>query len=525
MVQSVEFNSVSFQYPEQSISLFEGVNLSFGPGWTACVGPNGGGKTTLLKLASGLLVPDSGTILHSGRCLYVPQQTEVIPAGFEEFIASYDRKACQLIGKLALKRDWLYRWEALSQGERKRAQIACSLWQESEMLAIDEPTNHLDGQAMAFILHSLSEYKGVGILVSHDRSFLQALVRRTVLVHAPYTQSFDCSYEEAIKQSNVQYSAASKNYQDSSDKLKKLKSELMQRSRKASRQDSLCSKRNLDPKDHDGKAKIDGVRISGSDGKAGKLKKQLEKRYERSQSCGVKEYDALHQTRLLDLNSPVAGITLSGSCYHSATVFRCASDALSLGPQRYLSFPPLEIQSKDHIGITGDNGLGKTTLLKSIVRLLGGSPVQFAYLPQEISMEESKDVMERMFYLNETVKGRVISRIVQLGSDSRLFLSSGISSPGEMKKLMLAMAMESETNLLVMDEPTNHLDLPSRLALEQALKGYQGAYICVSHDAAFLQQICSREWNLEKIDQVQSSLKILDSPLFYQNRKECNKER
>ena len=188
-IRTIEFNAVSFHYPDQNQTLFEQLNLTFGPGWTACIGSNGSGKSTVLKLSCGELQPDSGTILRPESCIYIPQRTDTMPPGYEDFAYCYDSVACKLHGILSLDRDIPFRWNSLSHGERKRAQIGWALFQESSVLAVDEPTNHLDEMAMALIETALAEFKGIGILVSHDRNFSDLLCTKTLVVHAPIPSS------------------------------------------------------------------------------------------------------------------------------------------------------------------------------------------------------------------------------------------------------------------------------------------------------------------------------------------------
>ncbi|MCP4138562.1 MAG: ATP-binding cassette domain-containing protein, partial [bacterium] len=134
----VLLNTVSFGYNEL---LLNNVTCHFDKGWTGVTGVNGAGKTTVLLLALGYLEPDRGKISREGEGIYCSQRTDVLPEEFEDFIYSYTGTAQKLKGKLNIEDDWLYRWETLSYGERKRAQIGTALWQEPEVLAIDEPTN------------------------------------------------------------------------------------------------------------------------------------------------------------------------------------------------------------------------------------------------------------------------------------------------------------------------------------------------------------------------------------------------
>ncbi|MDD3904311.1 MAG: ATP-binding cassette domain-containing protein, partial [Sphaerochaeta sp.] len=162
-IQTIEFRHISYQYPEQTQILFDDLNLTFSDGWTACIGSNGSGKSTLLQLACGLLSPDGGTLSRPNTCLYVSQGTDTLPPSYEEFAFSYDAYACRLHGLLSLDRQIPFRWETLSHGERKRAQIGWALYQESPVLAVDEPTNHLDELALDWLQRALMEYKGIGI--------------------------------------------------------------------------------------------------------------------------------------------------------------------------------------------------------------------------------------------------------------------------------------------------------------------------------------------------------------------------
>jgi ATPase subunit of ABC transporter with duplicated ATPase domains len=122
--------------------------------------------------------------------------------------------------------------------------------------------------------------------------------------------------------------------------------------------------------------------------------------------------------------------------------------------------------------------------------------VRFWSLAQELGEEESRAAYQAFCALEGERKGRIVSALVRLGSSADLFLSSALPSPGEMRKLLIAEALEDEFSLLILDEPTNHLDLPSRRALSQQLRGFAGALLLVSHDRSFLEGICSNWWEL-----------------------------
>ena len=149
----------------------------------------------------------------------------------------------------------------------------------------------------------------------------------------------------------------------------------------------------------------------------------------------------------------------------------------------------------DHIAITGPNGAGKSTLLE---HLRPHVPDDIAWLdiPQELDEGLARSVVERVRALSSGERGRVLSVVAQLNSDPARILEGCTTSPGEMRKLLLALGVLSSPALIVMDEPTNHLDLHSVEALERALAGYPGALLLVSHDERFLNVCTSVRWNI-----------------------------
>src|SRR6266481_9121957 len=176
---------VSFSYSD-SVPLLTDVDFQLTNGWTAMVGANGTGKTTLLRLISGELAPDSGDIHFAPphpRIAVCRQTAETLTDEIEEFGSALDRESHRIRDSLKLSAADLSRWSTLSPGERRRFQIGAALATDPSMLILDEPTDHLDGEAREILVSALMRFGGIGVVVSHDRTLLDALTTSTVRTH------------------------------------------------------------------------------------------------------------------------------------------------------------------------------------------------------------------------------------------------------------------------------------------------------------------------------------------------------
>ena len=183
------------------------------------------------------------------------------------------------------------------------------------------------------------------------------------------------------------------------------------------------------------------------------------------------------------------------------TVLHVPAATIPCGPKGTLEIPELWVGSTDHVGIVGPNGAGKSTLLAHLRVLLtraagAGQGVEVLDIPQELPAEARGAVVGRVAALTPAERGRVLSTVAQLNSDPDRILEGGRTSPGELRKLMLAEGILRHPQLIVMDEPTNHLDLHSTEALERALAAYPGALVLVSHDRRFLSACTTRTWEI-----------------------------
>ncbi len=495
--QPLEFHQVTYHYPEQTLDLFHDLSLSLAPVWTAVIGVNGGGKSTFLQLACGMLTPLAGLIQHPEQCIYVPQRTEDVPPTYEAFAYAYDADACRLHGRLHLERDYLERWDTLSEGERKRAQIGWALYQECDLLCIDEPSNHLDREAMLCVLQSLKEYRGFALLVSHDLELLDALCVQTIQIHAPLVTKLACSPSQAMDETSRMHQSLLASSLQHAKREARLKQEKKTRAEHAAKQDKINTKRTIDPKDHDAKGRIDAVRVSGRDKVAGQLSNQLNARLKRTEQIGTMLAANLESQSQLNLKKNLDGITVQGTIARRNTLLHVEPCLLAMGPVRRLQLPALDVSNTQRVAIRGPNGVGKSTLLKHLTSMLDQGPVRYWQLGQELGLEESLSWFARFQDLDPGAKGAIVSSVVRLGSDSNLFLGSALPSPGEMRKLLIAWALQGSYELIMLDEPTNHLDLPSRLALQKALAAFPGALMLVSHDQRFLEGLCTTWWDLE----------------------------
>ena len=167
---------VTFTYPHAPEPLFQHVGTTFPLGWTAVLGDNGIGKSTLMSIVRGELNPDSGTVTPNPRRMvigYCPQDIAVRPANLEDFAADWSPEAIAVRDDLQLGDNWPYAFARLSGGERKRVQIACTLTLRPDVLILDEPTNHVDLSSKKALASMLAGYPGALVVVSHDEWFLR----------------------------------------------------------------------------------------------------------------------------------------------------------------------------------------------------------------------------------------------------------------------------------------------------------------------------------------------------------------
>ncbi|MEH0021742.1 MAG: ATP-binding cassette domain-containing protein [Desulfobacter sp.] len=488
---TLRFQHVSFAYPSSVNNLVSDFSADLTRGWTGIIGPNGAGKTTLLKLATQSLVPDAGRILFSGRTRYCRQRTDNPPENFHDFVNSFDKAACRIMGLLDIDPAWTHRWDTLSHGERKRAQIAAALYERPDVLAVDEPTNHLDADARTWIMDTLLLFRGTGLLVSHDRALLDRLCRRCIFIDPPDITVITGNYTQSRKQRQQMQAHLDATHSRARQRVRQLKREADRRRREAAASDQRTSKKRISLKDHDAKSKIDLAKLSGKDGAAGKQLNQISGRLSQARKtlAGI-PFKKTYKT----------GICMTGTPSKRNILAHLPKGRLELSPDKALVFNDLYIRPGDRIGITGRNGCGKTTLLRHIVNAMGPDPQGICYLPQEIPLAGAMEEIQEIRQLPGDILGTIMVRISRLGSRPERLLETIRPSPGEIRKILLARHMSMSPHIIIMDEPTNHLDLPSVELLEAALMSCTAALVLVSHDKRFIRHLTRERWTISRTD-------------------------
>lgn len=498
------FQQVEFAHPGMTAPLVSGLTVQFPMGWTGIVGPNGAGKTTLLRLAIGELTPQDGTVQRQGPALYVAQRTDDSPEYFEDFIWAPD--AVRIKARLGVGDDWPERWSTLSHGERKRAQIAVALWREPLVLALDEPSNHIDADARRLLMQALRDFNGVGLLVSHDRVLLDELCTHCLILDPPDAVLRPGGVTEAMGQQDQDESADRRASDILHQSVNRARAEAQRRRVLADQKTSASrgsKQKKIPANDHDGRAMRNLAKLSGKDAYAGKQVALMNQRAgklqaQRAEMTVKKRYET--------------GIWVEGASFIPRDfLLRLPAGSLPLGGGRNLHFPELEIGGTDRIAMTGANGLGKSTLLRHVLAHLQVAEEKCVSVPQEISAEESRRLLAMIKELPNDERGRVMTTISRLGSRPTRLLESALPSPGEVRKLLLAIGIVRGPHLIVMDEPTNHMDLPGILCLEEALADCPCAMLLVSHDQDFLEKITTREWHLTSEASGDTRLEITSS--------------
>ena len=487
-------DGISFSYPGSGIMLFSDLSLSFSQGWTVIAGANGVGKSTLMSIAAGELEPDSGRVRRSGDAILCPQVFDGLKPEDWADIFSGDNHVGMLKSTLSITDEMIEREQGLSGGEKKRLQLLAALSHSPELLILDEPTNHLDRYSRDLMAKALKDFDGIGIMISHDRSFASALSSRTVILSRGMdgtvaAEDIPLPLGAALEESDRRKKAGRDSYESIQSLISAenmIARKLGERSQAKRRN---LTKRGIDSKDHDAKARIDGARLSGKDAS---LDGAMRNHATRSRQLGEK---------LESIGKPLMrkeGLSLHGGMRVPDLSF--PASMLKAGDYS-LSVPELTIKAGSHIAITGLNGSGKTLFLKAFYDHQAelGKDRYILYLPQEFSSEENERILSLFRSLDDEGKGNIISDMFRMGSEPSSIFSSSLSpSPGEMKKLALALSRRDGRSVLLMDEPTNHLDIVSMRILERMLRedGRDMTVLLVSHDEAFLSACTDTVWRV-----------------------------
>lgn len=481
----LQISHVSYTYPQASLAALHDVSLTFTAGWTGIVGDNGCGKTTLAKIACGLLRPDEGHVTANLFSAYCQQDASQAPDNLFDFAADWSTPAQKLRHQLLIDDEWIWRYDTLSGGQQKRLQIACALWSEPDLLVMDEPTNELDARTRIIVSNALSHFDGIGLLVSHDKTLLNTLCTQCVLFENGTFVARPGSYEQACLQAQRDHSFLVRQHDKAQREAKRIESEALRRQQEAQKSAQKRSGRKLDVHDADAREKRGRAIVSGKDGVAGKLSATMNARLDKAQdllqeSSIPKRYNAQFKTYGIASSKPILAHL----------------DACIIGDGGFaLHVPELWVERYDHVIISGDNGCGKSLLINELLKHIGND-VSVAYLPQKVDEDIQAKALQQLSALPTKSQGDVLAIVGNLNSDPKRILDGKNLSPGELKKLSLALQLVNDPNLIVLDEPTNHLDMGSINALTQLLQTFSGAYILVTHDQSLIETLNATKWNI-----------------------------
>lgn len=473
------------------VPLLDDASFQLDEGFTGLVGENGAGKTTLLRLIAGELAPDSGQIRvepRDARIVLCPQDVHVLGDDVRAFAAAEHGDARALRDRLRLDVADVSRWPTLSPGERKRWQIGAALALLPDVLLLDEPTNHLDDAARALLVDALSGFAGASLIVSHDRAFLDALTTATLHLERGRVRLWPSRYDEARRAWEGEARAERSAWEQARDRQRSLKRQLGEMRAEHARADASRSakKRMRNENDNDGRGSLAKGLASFAEARLGrsvataraKLERSIEELGDAPRAHGVGRsifvgYDPAKSAILATLDLP----------------------AIEVAGRALLHDVRLTLRREDRVHVAGANGAGKSTLLREIVRALRIHRV--LHVPQELPQGDAAELVSHARSLDPETRGRVMQLVAALGVEPARLLATTSPSPGEARKLAIALGLGRHVQAVILDEPTNHLDLPSIERLEAALAEYPGALLLVTHDAALAARCTTTRWRIE----------------------------
>ncbi|MCU0699731.1 MAG: ATP-binding cassette domain-containing protein [Myxococcaceae bacterium] len=475
--------------------LFTDVTLTLARGWTGLVGPNGAGKSTLLAMLAGQRVPDAGHVQHVGGPLvvaFVPQSSEAPGRDVIDFALANDAEARRWRARLALDEATFARWPTASSGERQRWLLAGALWRRPDVLLLDEPTNHLDADARALVTNALRHRDVVGLVVSHDRAFLDELTTRTWRLVRGRVEAYDGPY--SLAREAWRRTEASQRHAHASlgRTVERLDQSLDERARQhgASTRSRSAGARMRSKADSDARGVGANFRAERAQRHLAHAQRRVEQRLSAVEAARGALPVVFDETRPLVLEGPPCPQPVVARL-HAGPV--CAPDGRRLVDVT----APLEVRRDARLAFVGPNGAGKTTLLERVLAGVTAPPERCLVLPQTLTPETRADDLSWLRSLERHRRGRVAQWLDALGLDADAVLRGGEHlSVGEARLLRLARGLEVRPWLLVLDEPTNHLSMELIERLEGALASLEVALLVVSHDARFLEVLDCEVWRL-----------------------------
>jgi ATPase subunit of ABC transporter with duplicated ATPase domains len=520
---SITCSSLSFAWPDGT-SVFEGLDVAFGPGRTGLVGVNGSGKSTLLKLIAGELGPTDGTVRVAGEVGHLPQNVTLdtslrvdealgiagrraalhaIEAGdvseehFETVGDDWDveERALATLGELGLGHVDLDRTIGeVSGGESVLLRLAALLLRRPDVLLLDEPTNNLDLHARRRLYTAVASWRGVMVVVSHDRELLEHVDQIADLRAGEvtwYGGNFS-AYEEALA---IEQEAAERMVRVAEADLRKQKRDLADAHLK------LARRKRYGQKMWDSKREpkiIMGARKRAAQESAGKHRVMHEEKLAEAKERLDEAVEAVRDDDEIRVDLPYTAVP------PGRDVLTLQDLRLAYGARVEGGF---DLRGPERVALVGRNGAGKTTLLRTIAGELepvageAHAHVPLRFLPQRLDVLEGElTVAENVArFAPGATDNRVRARLARfLFRGARADQTAATLSGGERFRATLAALMLAEPapQLLMLDEPTNNLDMASVRQLTTALASYEGALIVASHDLPFLESIGITRWLL-----------------------------
>jgi ATP-binding cassette subfamily F protein 3 len=496
-------------------ALYENANMFVKPkDKIGLIGLNGRGKSTLLKIINGEYKIDSGTISKSNDCTIgflnqdlLSYQTDdsiltVAMGAFKEVVdierqleaiikkleTEYSDDLVEKMSKLQEKFDHLDGYSIQSKAEevlegigfttadlhrplkqfsggwRMRVMLAKLLLEKPSLLMLDEPTNHLDLPSIEWVENYLRNYDGAVIIVSHDRTFLDNVITKTVDVTQQQLVTYEGNYSFYLQEKELRQEIQQGAYENQQQKIRQTERFIERFKAKATKARQVQSR--------------------------------------------VKALERMDMIEEVVDDTAAVNFRFKFKQQPGRYIITLKDVSKSYGPLEILKNTSINIERGDKIALIGANGKGKSTLLRIIAgeepidgeRVMGFNVIRAFYAQHQLeSLHVENEILEEMLQAGSGKPEQELRNVLGcfLFSDEDVFKKIKVLSGGEKSRVALAKTLISEANFLLLDEPTNHLDFISENILIQALQQYLGSFVVVSHNRHFVSQVANKIWYIE----------------------------